>query len=517
VKPTAIPGRWGEVTALVAGAAMPLAFAPFNWFFVPVIALAVLFFLWRDVSPRRAFWRGWLFGLGMGWGIAWVRISMVEFGGVPPIGAWSLTFALIAYVALYPAVLGYLVVRTFPDCNRVRLLLVSPAIWTLLEWLRSWLFTGFPWLSLGYSQIDAPLAGLAPFSGVYGVTWATAFSASLLVYAYMGGRRRALIHALPAFVGLWGLAWLMTLVSWSRPYGEPFNVALIQANIAQEFKWDALYAEEIMERYLRLSQENIDAQLIIWPETAVPVFLGDAPQGYEDAALLIAELENLYYTHRSGFLFGIREYDAALDRYYNSVATVGNNPSVYRKVHLVPFGEFIPLRAWLGDLMRIVDMPLPEDFSRGDATQAALEMCKQSIGVSICYEDAFPSEIRRPMPFASLLVNVSNDAWFGDSLAPHQHLQIARMRALENGRWLLRATNTGISAVIDDKGRIVTHSKQGEITVLRADIQPLEGGTPYALSGNFQLFFIMFFCLVIGFMLHYHWHLPHFPPPRPPH
>jgi apolipoprotein N-acyltransferase len=516
LKLTAIPGRWGDLTALAAGALMPLGFAPFNVFIIPVIALAVLFFLWREVTPWRAFWRGWLFGVGMGWGIAWVRISMMEFGGVAPVAAWALSFALIAYVALYPAVLAYWMVRIFPDCNRVRLLLVSPALWTLLEWVRSWLFSGFPWLSLGYSQIDAPLAGLAPFSGVYGVTWATAFSASLLVYAYMGGMRRALSHALPAFVGLWLVAWLMTQVNWSRPYGEPFNVALVQANIPQELKWDHHYADEIMMRYLTLSQEHLDARLIIWPETAVPMFLGDAPPGYEDARILMAELENLYLYHRIGFMLGIREYDATTQQYYNSIATVGHASGIYRKVHLVPFGEFVPLRAWLGDLMRILDLPLLEDFSRGERTQPLLEMCKQSIGASICYEDAFPTEIRRPMPFATLLVNVSNDAWFGDSIAPHQHLQIARMRALENGRWLLRATNTGISAVIDDKGKIITHSQQGEITVLRADIQPLEGGTPYALSGNFQLFFIMFFCLIIGFILHYHWHLPHFPPPPRP-
>ncbi len=495
---------------------MPLGFAPYDIFVLPILGVALLFFLWRSVSPWRAFFRGLLFGFGAGWGIAWVRISMMQFGGVDTVAAWALTLALIAYTAVYPAILGYFVVRVFPDCNRVRLLLVTPAVWTLLEWFRSWFLSGFPWMSLGYSQIDSPLAGLAPFSGVYGVSWATAFSASLLVYAYLGGLRRALRHALPALIVVWALAGLLTFVKWSHEHGEPINVALVQANIPQEFKWDAAFADQIMERYLALSKDNLDARLIIWPETAIPQFYGDTPAFYENADLFLAELENEIISHRIGFLLGIREYDASENAYYNSALSLGDKSGIYRKHHLVPFGEYLPLRQWLGDMLKVLNVPMMEDFTPGGEDQELVELCRQTLGISICYEDAFPSEVRRPMPYATLLVNLSNDAWFGDSIAPHQHLQIARMRALENGRYMLRATNTGISAVINDKGKIIAQTEQFKIQVLRAQVQPLEGGTPYALSGNFQLFFIMFICLLIGILLHYHWHvpvpnLPHFP------
>lgn len=488
---------------------MPLGFAPFSLFFVPILALAALFYLWRQVSPRRAAWRGFLFGAGMfGWGVSWVHISMNQFAGVDLVSAVSLTVLLVAYLSIYPAFLGWLMVRLFPDCNWVRLLLVSPAVWTLLEWARSWVLTGFPWLSLGYSQIDSPLAGLASFSGVYGVSWAAAFTSSLLVYAYLGGKQRALTRMLPALLALWTVSWGMSFIDWSRPFGKPLQVALIQGNVSQEFKWDAAYTEETLNRYLEMSRAHNDADLIVWPETAIPLFL-------HEAELVLEELDQERLYHGTEFLLGIREYDAVNRQFYNSVVSIAEKPRTYRKNHLVPFGEYVPLRALLGDVLRFLDMPQYEDFAAGGTEQKSIEIGKYLLGVSICYEDAFPKEVSRPMPYANFLVNVSNDAWFGDSIAAWQHLQIARMRALENGRYLLRATNTGVSAVIDAKGEIIAQAPQFALEAVRAKIQPMEGGTPYALSGNFQLFFLMFICLLVGIVLHYHWHPPTFPPPPP--
>lgn len=459
--------------------------------------------LWRGITPRRAFWRGWLFGSGMfGFGLYWIHISMTAYGGVNIYPAIALTALLVAFLSIYPAILGWFVVRSFPQCNRVRLLLVSPAIWTLLEWVRSWFLSGFPWLSIGYSQIDSPLAGLAPLSGVYGVSWAAAFTSSLLVYAYLGGKQRALRHALPAFIALWGLGWILAQVNWSKPVEDPIDVAVVQGSIAQELKWEENKAVEIMERYLTLSQNHRDADLIVWPETAIPPFR-------DQAGLFLQLLETEMSLYNTDYLVGIREYDKETQQYFNSVINITNGPDrSYRKNHLVPFGEYTPLRGLLGNFMQFLNLPMMEDFSPGGKQQEPLIAAGQAMGVTICYEDAFPSEVRRALPYATILVNVSNDAWFGDSIAAQQHLQIARMRALENGRYLIRATNTGISAVIDDKGKIIAQTEQFAVNVLRARVQPMEAGTPYALAGNFQLFFIMFLCLIAGIVLHYFWHPP---------
>ncbi len=499
-------GRFGDILAFAAGAIMFLGFAPFSLFPVTVISPALLFLLWREISPWRAFLRGWLYGIGMfGIGIYWVHISIHQFGGANIIAAIALTVLLAAGMALYPALLGMIITRVFPRCNKVRLLVVLPAGWTLLEWLRGGLVSGFPWLLLGTSQIDSPLAGLAPLFGVYGVSWAVAFTGSLLVYGILARKRMRLVAVL-AFVFLWGGAGALTLMDWTRPLGEPVEVALVQGNVPQEFKWMKSEAFPIMRRYLTLSREHRDAELVVWPETAIPLF-------YHQAGSFIELLEKERTEHETDFLIGIREYNYVDKQYFNAVISISEDSGVYRKRHLVPYGEFVPLRKLLGNFMKVLDVPMNVDFSSGEIRQDLLKAAGEGIGVSICYEDAFPEEIGRALPHASLLVNVSNDAWFGDSIAPHQHLQIARMRALEAGRYLLRATNTGISAIINEKGEITAQAEQFKIQVLTGRAQPYEGATPYALSGNVPLLLIMLVCLAAGIMLRYYWNLPRHRPP----
>jgi len=509
----------GDSLVLLAGGSLPLAFAPYSLFPIAVLSPALLFILWQNVSPRRAFLRGLLYGVGLfGVGVSWVHTSFYQFGNMPLVGAILLTAAFVLVMALYPALLGWLLTRFFPDNTSTKFLLVLPAAWTLMEWLRGWLFTGFPWLSLGYSQIDSPLSGFAPLLGVYGVSWVTVFTAGLISYAFnikqlyfsqqklgperdLGFSERVkypilFAQVLLVLVAVWSGGWLLSGISWTSAVGKPLKIALIQGNVPQEFKWLSGYQIQSMQRYLHMSQKNRDANIIIWPETAVPLFYDDVPKY---APYFLERLKAEHIEYGTDFLIGIpvRKKDGT---YFNSVASIGTQQGFYYKHHLVPFGEYIPFKSSLGNLLKLLDVPMSE-FSAGAPEQANLKSASETIGISICYEDAFGELVRNSLPSATLLVNVSNDAWFGDSIAPHQHLEIARMRALESGRYLLRATNTGISAVIDVKGKITALAPQFKIIALRAQAQPYQGATPYVRFGNGLVVALLLICVLLGWFV----------------
>ncbi len=479
----------GDLGALLGGAMLPLAFAPFGLSPLAMLSPACLFLLWTELSPGRSFWRGWLYGLGMfGCGVSWIQISIHQFG--LPVLAFSVTVTLlfVAFLALFPAALGYVVNRFFPGPGWVRFLLVLPAAWTLLEWLRGWVLTGFPWLNLGYSQIDTPLAQLAPVLGVYGVSLAVAWSAGVIGYVFSRPRRLSLLVLL---LPLWGGAWLMGKVSWTRPASEPIEAALIQGNITQTIKWSPAQYQATLDRYLTLSAPHWGVDLIVWPETAIPGF-------YNDAEPVVEKLKALSENTGTEVLIGV-PFLASLDGeiYFNSVVQIGQEPRFYHKRHLVPFGEYLPLESILGRVLKFLAIPM-SGFSAGAKAQPWLQAAGHPVGISICYEDAFGEEIIDALPEASLLVNVSNDAWFGDSIAPHQHLEMARMRALEAGRYLLRATNTGISAIIDPRGKILARSPQFEAHALVAKATPYQGATPYARFGNYPIVILLILLLGVG-------------------
>lgn len=484
-----------DIFSILAGSSVPLAFAPFAWFPLAILAPTILFIIWyQTTSPYRAFGRGLLFGMGMfGLGISWVVVSFHQFGGMSLLGSIVLTAAFVLIMALYLALLGGLLIRWFPKRHALlTFIVILPATWTLIEWLRGWLFTGFPWLSLGYSQIDSPLRGFAPLLGVYGISWLVALTAGCLAYSYY--LKKLEWHIGLIAVTIWVGGWLLSHQSWTQSLGNPIQVALLQGNIPQEFKWLNSYQLPSMARYLQLSQANRDADLIIWPETAIPLFHHDvstyAPDFWEQLAFE-------QQTYRTDFLIGIPVMATDGQTYFNGVMSISNQPSFYYKHHLVPFGEYIPLQAWLGNLLQWLNVPLSE-FAAGPLPQPNLISSGQAIGVSICYEDAFGELIRHSLPAATLLVNVSNDAWFGSSIAPHQHLEIARMRALEGGRYLLRTTNTGISAVIDTQGQIVKQTPQFKVMALRAAAQPYQGTTPYVRFGNNLIIMSLFFMVIMG-------------------
>ena len=479
--------RGGDCLALASGALVPLAFAPFAIWPLAILLPALLLWLWEGRTPARAAWRGALFGLGMfGIGISWVYVSLHDYGHAPAAFAALVTLLLVLVMALYPMAAGYLLARLRP--GPVKWLLIAPALWALLEWVRGWLFSGFPWLALGYSQIDSPLGKLAPYLGVFGVGWAVLVSAGLVLLLFHGDWRHRLLWG-SGIIFFWSGAWGLGQLDWVEPVGEPIRVSLVQGNISQDQKFDPDRLRSTLRRYAQLSGEAAaDSDVIVWPETAIPVF-------YQDAEGFVRTLEAQAIDSGVDYLIGVPSGSRNEGIFHNSVVSQGRSHGFYHKHRLVPFGEYLPLRSLLTFFHGLVDIPMA-DFTPGRADQSLLRAGGHPVGVSICYEAVFGDEIRLSLPQARFLVNVSNDAWFGDSLGPRQHLEIARMRALEAGRYMARATNTGISAFIDNYGRIIARSEQFRTEVLRTRLQPLRGATPYVHMGDGAI--VIFLILLLG-------------------
>ena len=489
--PVAAATVWQWLTAGLCGALVPLGFAPFGWYPVPVLALAALAALLYRAGPGQAALLAWLFGLGMfGVGVSWVHISIHEFGNASLALSVFSMLLLVAYLALFPALAGWLLAITRRGGQAAFLLAAFPAAWALSEWLRSWLFTGFPWLNIGYSQIDSPLAGFAPLFGVYGVGFLVTLSAGLLaLLAISPGRARlAVVLLLPL---LWLAGWQLDLHRWTQPSGKAFTATLIQGNIPQALKWQPELQRGTLDRYVALTRKHLDSDLVVWPETAVPAFYDQV-----DADFLEPLRREMRDDHVS-LVTGIPVLDRDDWQYYNAVISLDDPGAFYYKVHLVPFGEYLPLRHWLAGVLSF--LPVPQaDFSAGRLDQPLLQAAGYPVGTSICYEVAFGEQLIHSLPGAAYLINVSNDAWFGDSLAPHQHEEMARMRARETERYMLRATNTGISAIIDDGGRIVAQSAQFEVDTVTHSVQPRSGATPYVRWGNWPVVLLSGALLVAG-------------------
>ncbi|MDF1528860.1 MAG: apolipoprotein N-acyltransferase, partial [Sedimenticola sp.] len=336
----------------------------------------------------------------------------------------------------------------------------------------------------------SPLNGFAPLIGVYGVSWIVLFCAVLLYRLLLPGVKGRLWLAGGLLLVI-GTGLLLQRVNWTQPAGSAFRVSMIQANIAQEDKWRRDRLRPTLELYTQLTRDVWQSRLIIWPETAVPAFAHQV----EDSVLQPLAAEAV--AHQSDLLVGIPMWDTDTGAYYNSLLTLGAERAHYAKRHLVPFGEFMPLKRWLRPLIEWLQIPM-SDFTPGSAERPLLKVAGYPAGVSVCYEDAFGEEVAEALPEAAFLINASNDAWFGDSLAPRQHLQIARMRALETGRYMLRSTNTGISALIDQKGRVIGFSPAFQTHVLTGEVLPMQGVTPYVRLGNWAVILISILLLSFG-------------------
>ncbi len=477
------------MAAWAAGALSVLAFAPFGLFPLALSGPLLLCWLWRDATPRFGFQSGWAYGVGLlGFGVFWLHISIDQFGNMGTLAAIALTLLFVVVLALYYGLLGWLTVRLWRTGGHgIGLFGWLPSLWVLGEWLRGWLLSGFPWLLLGYSQIDSPLGGYAPLVGVYGVSWLLLLSAVLL-FRLLSPAVVGRLWLAAGLALLWGAGSLLNQLSWTEPAGKPLTVSMIQANIAQEAKWKRDALRPTMELYAGLTRGLWQSDLIIWPETAVPAF------AHQVEEVLLQPLAEEAVANQSGLLIGIPIWNTDTGAYYNAMLSLGQERGSYAKRHLVPFGEFMPLKRWLRPLIDWLQIPM-SDFTPGEAPRPLLKVVGYQAGISICYEDAFGEEVIEALPQAAFLVNASNDAWFGDSLAPRQHLEIARMRALETGRYLLRATNTGISALIDQKGKIQGFSPAFERHVLTGEIVPMQGATPYVRIGNWGV--VLWSCFLV--------------------
>jgi len=484
--------------ALMLGAVSVSGFAPDTLFFLPLLALAALFLLWSRASSRKAAaYTGFAFGLGFfGAGVSWVYVSIHEFGGMPTSLAVVATFLFCLVLSCFPAAAGLL--QAGPGgLTRRRALLLVPALWVLTEWVRGWLFTGFPWLALGYSQaVASPLAGFAPLAGVYGVSLASALCAGTLALMAEARLRRHGKAAM-AFPGMIVLAlavagFALKQVEWVKPLGAPVTVSLLQGNIPQEMKWREDKAKATLDTYMALTLAS-SGRLIVLPETALPMLLHNLPLSY-------LEMLSGRARERGGdVLVGVPEYTGD-GEYFNSVLSLGSSPTqVYRKVHLVPFGEFIPFKPLFGWIIHVLHIPL-SDFSRGEKIQPPLQVAGQKVAMAVCYEDVFGEELINQLPAASLLVNVSNDAWFGDTVAPWQHLQISQMRALEAGRYMLRATNTGITAIINQRGEVLKRAQEFTVARLEGEAQGYTGATPYVRFGNLPVLGLLGLLLAVNWI-----------------
>lgn len=469
--------------ALLAGVLLTFGFAPFHiWPLVPAgIILWLSLLAHKTPTGKQAFVLGWVFGLGwFGAGISWVHVSIEQFGGLPLIGSLGLMLLLCAYLALFPGLFAWLLTRFFP----VKLWpLAAPALWFVIEWLRSWLLTGFPWLSVGYSQLGSPLAGWFPLIGESGVSALLILLCTCLVLAISNKQwlRPILVSAVLLVSGL-----VLNKVPWSQLTGETVSIALVQGNIKQALRWVPEQDTPTMQKYLQLSAPLwAKHQIVIWPEAAIPKL--------EPVALdYLQQVDALAADNGSALVTGIVNYRFDTRQAFNSIIALGNkrpgdnhghyqylHSNRFSKHHLLPIGEFIPMEDWLRGLAPIFDLPM-SSFTRGTYQQSNILVNGHDLAPALCFEIAFPRQVGANLyPDTDFILTLSNDAWFGDSHGPAQHLQIAQARAKEFGMPVLRATNNGITAIVNHQGKIIAQAPQFADAVLSHQVAKAEGKTPY--------------------------------------
>ena len=466
--------------AIVAGVALPFAFAPFHLFFLAPLSYAALLYVWTDAAPRRALGLTFAWGCAsFGFGTYWTFIAVRIIGGAPIAIALLLMIGLTVVLAAFVAAGAWVAAKWFRTRGAVAWLVTLPALFVLAEWLRGWLFTGFGWLAAGYTQTDSWLMGYAPLGGILAISLAVLVTSGALLTLIFGTmRERAAAAAVAVAVWLGGFA--ARGVEFTQAKDSAVDVALAQGNIAQDTKYDPDALPPMMALYAELTRQGAGADLIIWPEAAIPTYL-EYIEPYADAIRRVAAEKG------STVLLGILQpapHAKTIEEFQNILVALTEERQVYVKRHLVPFGEFYPVPEFIRGWMRLMNLPTG-DAIPGPADQPPLTVAGEKLAITICYEDVFGAEQLRYLADATLLVNVSNDAWFGDSIAPHQHLQIARVRAAEAGRYLLRATNTGVTAVVDAHGRVVDELPQFEAGLLKATVRGYTGATPYARVGNY--------------------------------
>ncbi|HET8849916.1 MAG TPA: apolipoprotein N-acyltransferase [Marinobacter sp.] len=470
---------------LIAGALQTLTFSPFHLWWLGPLSLFAILLVALNLPASRLFRAGWLVGLGLfASGASWIYISISEHGNTSTAIAVVLMVLFIAGLALFHG-LAFWFWGKLAKNSLVRRLILFPAIWVLGDWLRSWLLTGFPWLYLGTAHTDGPLGGLAPLTGVHGITFWIAATAAAAVGAWWlvrEGRPKAAASAAVLTLIPWVTGPVLKQVDWTELSDTPLSVAAMQGNIPQNIKWDPDFLRDQIVTYLGMTEEHWQSDLILWPETAIPI-----PQ---DTAGAIIDHIATELGEGSTLITGIPwyGYSARLEdnTFHNSIMAIGNGEGIYHKQKLVPFGEYVPLQGLLRGLIGFFNLPM-SSFSPGPESQSPLTAGDVNIMPYICYEVAYPDFVAFNARNAGLLLTISNDGWFGDSIGPLQHLQLARMRALETGRYMLRGTNNGVTAIIDDKGAITERIPQFERAVLTGKVYTASGSTPYMHTGSWPV------------------------------
>lgn len=491
----------------IAGFLLVFSYAPFSLWWLALLLPCIVLYKIHDTSPRLA--AKYMLIFAFGWfssGISWVHVSIDQFGGLPLAVSLLLMFFLCLYLAIFPTLAAYLTAKLTKG-NRVNIWLLPP-IWLFCEYLRSIVLTGFPWLSLGYSQIDSPLNVFAPVIGEVGITAILLLiniSLVKLFIAYKNNKRLIDPLFIKPFVVLFiitATTFTLSTVQWVMPNGKSTSVAIVQGNIAQSIKWQPEQEWPTMLKYLDLTRANYDAELIIWPESAIPT-LEPAAQDF------LTMVNSSALLNESAVITGLLNYNFETKKYYNGMVVLGkknsddkkgyyyNHSNRYYKYHLLPIGEFVPFEELLRPIAPLFNLAM-SSFSPGNYVQPNLIANGLSILPLNCFEVAFPHQLSANLTEKTdLILTVSNDAWFGESHGPHQHFEIARMRALEFGRPLIRSTNNGVTGTINHLGVTTAILPQFEEAVLKTNVALVTGSTPYSRAPQLVLWLMIIIGLII--------------------
>jgi apolipoprotein N-acyltransferase len=476
----------------LSGALGVLAFSPFDLWWMSVASLTYCIILFATLPQWSGFKVGFIYGLGLfGCGVTWLFNSLYYYGQAPMVVAMSMVLLGVIVLSLFPAIV-FQIFSKLRDQSACLQIVGFVGLWVLIEWMRSWVFTGFPWLALGHSLVDSPLRGVMPIFGTYGGTAVIALLSVTSACLILGLLKVSIKNLITPILVIVACVVLVD-VRWTQAASQQaIKVAAVQANIMEELKWRRDLRNDIYQQHIQLSEPYLDHDVIVWPETAIPTFYDIAYQEY-----LHSYVERLAKIDTE-IVVGAFTRTFTDEAIFNSIITLSRPTQIYSKQHLVPFGEYLPLRNFFSLFNRFVTIPA-SNLSPGD-NLPVMTVNDRPVGVSICYEAVFARDILPALPKAQWLINVTNDAWFGDSLAPYQHLQISRVRALETGRYMVRAANSGISAIINDQGELLRGTELFKVQVVSAEIWPMQGQTPFMIWSHSAILTIMLIGLIFVFV-----------------